>query len=146
MLSSYRNCKRSRNLAISLLWGYRYYDRLTPSTITFIFYRSLLPSMHSVHCLSEVWRSIFLNLTFLPLEMWYELFYHNFETFRTLVNEKTLITSFIHMITSCKHNSYGSTFSSLHFKTQHSLLLSILLQVTLAYHSYLLVHKPIEYL
>jgi len=72
--------------------------------------------------LSEVWGSIFLNLTFLPLEMWYELFYHNFETFRTLVNEETLITYFIHMITACKQNSYGSTFSSLHFKTQHSLL------------------------
>ena len=95
--------------------------------------------------LSEVWGSIFLNLTFLPLEMWYELFYHNFETFRTLVNEETLITYFIHMITSCKQNSYGSTFSSLHFKTQHSLLLSILLQVTLAYHSYLLVHMQLSF-
>ena len=95
--------------------------------------------------LSEVWGSIFLNLTFLPLEMWYELFYHNFETFRTLVNEETLITYFIHMITSCKQNSYGSTFFSFHFKTQHSLLLSILLQVTLAYHSYLLVHMQLSF-
>ena len=77
--------------------------------------------------------------------MWYELFYHNFETFRTLVNEETLITYFIHMSTSCKQNSYGSTFFSLHFKTQDSLLLSILLQVTLAYHSYLLVHMQLSF-
>ena len=49
------------------------------------FYRSLLPSMHSMHCI--IWSmgkylsklSFLINLTFLPLEMWYELFYHNFE-------------------------------------------------------------------
>jgi hypothetical protein len=62
--------------------------------------------------------------------------------FRTLVNEETFITYFIHMITSCKWNYFlirmGVLFFS-HFtlKTQQSLLSLILLQVTLACHSYL---------
>jgi hypothetical protein len=52
--------------------------------------------------------------------MWHKLFCHNFKTFRTLVNEETLISYFIHMITSYKMklflNLYGSTFSLFHFK------------------------------
>jgi hypothetical protein len=97
--------------------------------------------------LSEVWGSIFL-IVFLnwsrisPPQNVIWIFLPQFwKLFRTLVNEETLITYFIHMITSCKWNYFLIRMWVLcpHFtsRTQHSLLSVILSQVTLVCHSYL---------
>jgi hypothetical protein len=71
--------------------------------------------------LSEVWESIFLNLSHIspPPNMVWTFLPQFRKLFRTLVNEKTLITYFIHMITSCKIklflSLYESTFILFHF-------------------------------
>jgi hypothetical protein len=101
------NCKRFRNLAISVLRGIFIMTVILPqrslsSFIDHFFSKyKAYNGEYSFNYLSEFLSIVFLSfsihVTILPLEMWHKLFCHNFETFRILVNEDTLITYFIHM-------------------------------------------------
>ena len=59
-------------------------------------------------------------LSILPLEMWHELYCHNFETICYFWEWENFECLLIHMIVSCKTElfpkSFGSTLSSFHFK------------------------------
>jgi hypothetical protein len=102
------NCKRFRNLAISVLRGIFIMTVVLPQRSPSSFYRSLFSKCKAYNgkYLSIIFLSFFqlsfylsqfmsqsIHVTILPLEMWHKLFCHNFETFITLVNEDTLITS-----------------------------------------------------